>query len=66
VRLADDLALSAQWTYYYRGDGQAIDHILLAPNPSVIRLPRSTIAWRRESGWGGSDHAALTSDLVLP
>jgi predicted extracellular nuclease len=66
VRVADDLATSQQATYYYRGNGQAIDHILLAPNPNVFRLPRSTRAWRDATGWGGSDHAALTSDLVLP
>lgn len=66
VRVADDLAASEQATYWYQGRGRAIDHILIAPNPNVFRVPRSTRAWRDGSGWGGSDHAALTSDLVLP
>lgn len=66
VRVADDLPAAAQATYVYQGNGQAIDHLLLAPSASVVRLPRSSMVWRDADGWGGSDHAALTSDFVLP
>jgi hypothetical protein len=31
----------------------------------VLRLPRSSMVWRDGSGWGGSDHAALSSDFLL-
>lgn len=67
VRLADDLALTAQATYYYQGRAQAIDHLLLVPGDSAARIPRSSRVWREGgAGWGGSDHAALTSELALP
>ncbi|HVK85164.1 MAG TPA: endonuclease/exonuclease/phosphatase family protein [Kofleriaceae bacterium] len=66
VRVADDLPIGAQATYVYQGNGQAIDHLLLAPSASVVRLPRSSKVWRDADGWGGSDHAALSSDFVLP
>lgn len=67
TRVADDLAVTAQSTYYFQGSGQAIDHILLAPSANVVRLPRSSIVWRDNGGgFGGSDHAALTSSFVLP
>jgi predicted extracellular nuclease len=64
IRLADDLPLSAQSTYYFQGSGQAIDHLLLAPNAAARRVPRSSRAWRDGTGWGGSDHAALSSELT--
>lgn len=68
VRLADDLAPSAQATYYYQNSGQAIDHILLAPTQAARRVPKSARVWRDTSsrGWGGSDHAALSAELALP
>ncbi len=65
VRVADDLPVEAQATYRYDGRGQAIDHLLLAPSPRVLRLPRSSIVWRDATGYGGSDHAALSSDFLL-
>lgn len=64
VRLADDLALSAQATYRFNGRGEAIDHLLLAPTPAAVRIPKSSRVWRDGSGYGGSDHAALTSELT--
>ncbi|NVB79772.1 MAG: endonuclease/exonuclease/phosphatase family protein [Kofleriaceae bacterium] len=66
VRVADDLPAAAQATYTYQGYGQAIDHLLLAPSTSVVRVPRSSKVWRDGNGWGGSDHAALSSDFLLP
>lgn len=66
VRVADDLPAAAQATYTYQGYGQAIDHLLLAPSTSVVRQPRSSRVWRDGNGWGGSDHAALSSDFLLP
>jgi len=63
VRVADDLPEAAQATYLYLGRAQAIDHILLAPTPVAARVPRSSSVWWDGSGWGGSDHAALTSDF---
>lgn len=66
-RLADDLPLADQATYRYGGRGQAIDHLLLAPNRSDARLPRSARVWQGSSsfGYGGSDHAALTAELAI-
>jgi len=64
VRLADDLALDAQATYRFNGRGQAIDHLLLAPTPAAVRIAKSARVWRDGSGYGGSDHAALTSELT--
>jgi endonuclease/exonuclease/phosphatase family metal-dependent hydrolase len=68
TRVADDLALSAQSTYYFQGSGQAIDHILLVPTTNVVRVPKSSRTWRDSgaTGFGGSDHAALSSDFLLP
>lgn len=63
VRLADDLPLAQQSTYLFDGRGQAIDHLLLAPTPAAIRVPRSSLVFKDGGGWGGSDHFALTSEL---
>lgn len=68
IRVADDLPVDAQATYLFGGRGQAIDHLLLAPNTaSSRRIPHSSRAWRGSgsSGWGGSDHFALTSDFAI-
>ena len=66
VRVADDLQESLQATYRYAGRGQAIDHLLIAPSSVAWRVPRSSRVWRDTSGWGGSDHAALTSEFLFP
>jgi predicted extracellular nuclease len=66
IRVADDLPEAAQATYIYRGQGQAIDHLLLASGAGAVRVPRSSKVWRDGNGWGGSDHAALSSEFVLP
>ena len=66
VRVADDLQESQQATYRYAGRGQAIDHLLISPSSAIWRVPRSSRVWRDATGWGGSDHAALTSEFVFP
>ncbi len=66
IRLADDLVPAAQATYFYAGQGQSIDHILLAPGHASARVTRSSRAWRGTGGWGGSDHSALTTELRVP
>ena len=65
IRLADDLPLSAQSTYYYQGSGQAIDHLLVVPGDAATRrVPMSSRVWRDGTGFGGSDHAALSSEFA--
>ena len=65
IRVADDIPLAEQATYIYQGRGQSIDHLLLAPSIAATRVPRSSRVWRAgASGYGGSDHRALTSDFV--
>lgn len=66
IRLADDLPLAKQATYFYQGIGQSIDHILLAPAHAAVRVARSSRTWRNGFGWGGSDHSALTTELRIP
>ncbi len=66
LRIADDLPIAAQATYFYSGLGQSIDHILLAPGHAPARVTRSSRAWRDHGGWGGSDHSALTTELRVP
>lgn len=66
IRVADDIPLAEQATYIYQGRGQSIDRLLLAPSTAATRVPRSSRVWRAgASGYGGSDHRALTSDFVL-
>ena len=65
IRVADDLPVAQQATYIFDGRGQSIDHVLLAPTSVEARVPRSSRVWRDGTGWGGSDHAALTSELAL-
>jgi predicted extracellular nuclease len=66
VRVADDLPRPAQATYTYGGNSQAIDHLLVAPGVAAMRVPFSSQVWRDDRGWGGSDHAALTSEFLVP
>jgi predicted extracellular nuclease len=66
VRVADDLPIAGQGTYTYGSSSQAIDHLLLAPGVAAMRVPRSSRVWRDGRGWGGSDHAALTSEFLVP
>lgn len=66
VRVAADVPISEQGTYEFNGSLQAIDHILVAPGGAALRVLRSSRTWRDGRGYGGSDHAALTSDFLLP
>ncbi|MDX2090719.1 MAG: endonuclease/exonuclease/phosphatase family protein [Kofleriaceae bacterium] len=65
IRVADDLSPGAQATYYYQGNGQSIDHLLLAPTAAAVRIPHSARVWRDDDGYGGSDHAALSADFAV-
>lgn len=65
VRVADDLPATDQATYHYQGRGQAIDHLLISPSSAAFRVPRSSRVWSDGSGYGGSDHSALTSDFRI-
>ena len=66
LRVAADLPPDQQNTYTFAGQGQAIDHLLLAPAAAGEAVPRSARAWKDgASGYGGSDHAALTADFDL-
>lgn len=66
IRVADDLPPAEQATYVYQGNGQSIDHLLLAPGTAAMRVPRSSRVWRDgTTGYGGSDHRALTSDFII-
>jgi len=65
IRVADDVPPAEQATYIYQGRGQSLDHLLVAPSTVATRVPRSSRVWRDgTSGYGGSDHGALTSDFV--
>jgi predicted extracellular nuclease len=66
VRVADDVSDAEQATYIYGGRGQAIDHLLVAPNEGARRrIRRSAQTWRGPNGgYGGSDHFALTSSFA--
>jgi endonuclease/exonuclease/phosphatase family metal-dependent hydrolase len=66
IRVAADVPISQQGTYEFNGNLQAIDHILVAPAGGALRIERSSRTWRDGRGYGGSDHAALTSDFLLP
>lgn len=60
-RLAADVSASEQYTYYYQGQGQAIDHVYATAASASRYLPGSAEVLRdgARDGLGGSDHAAL-------
>lgn len=66
LRVAADLPLADQSTYVWNGRGEAIDHILQAPTPAGVAVPRSARVWKDSRGFAGSDHYALTADFELP
>ena len=67
IRLADDLPTPQQSTYVYKGQGESIDHLLLAPNGQAsARIPMATKVWLDGPGYAGSDHRAISSELKLP
>lgn len=65
VRVAADLSASEQVTYIFNGQGQAIDHLLLAHTNNGAAVPLSARTWRGSNGFAGSDHFALSADFEL-
>ncbi len=63
VRAAADLPEADQATYVWNGRGEAIDHVLQAVTPACALVPRSAKSWREASGFGGSDHFALSAEF---
>lgn len=68
ARVAAELPEAEQATYWYRGRPSAIDHLFLAGKASGAHVPGSSRVARDcpACGYGGSDHAALTADFLLP
>lgn len=66
LRVASDVPESEAWTLRYRGIGTFIDHLFLGGIGGVY-LPGSTVVHRGAfaSGYGGSDHAAVSATFRL-
>jgi len=68
VRVTRGRALGDVATYVYQGAPRMLDHILVTPG-SVGRIEEDTVQvhWDRwqQTGWGGSDHAALSVVMRL-
>lgn len=64
-RVAKDKPLSAQGTYVWNGQLEAIDHVFLATSSRGVYVPGSAAVVRDPGapGLAGSDHAALIADL---
>jgi len=59
-----------RWTFCFDGTREAIDHVLTAPNCGGAYIEASARRWGGDScpgasGFGGSDHAALSADFAL-
>lgn len=67
VRVADDVPDRLAWTYTWRSEGRAIDHLMLATDASGSYVPGTarSVGWEA-GGHAGSDHAALTAYFELP
>ena len=66
LRVASDLDPADAATYVWRGDPLELDHIFLAPGPSVAYVPGSArVARDASGGYRGSDHAALRADFIV-
>ncbi|MBN8226709.1 endonuclease/exonuclease/phosphatase family protein [Corallococcus macrosporus] len=65
LRVAKDRPVNETWTYVYSGQGQAIDHLYLAPNAGGAYVPGSFRVARDGNGYGGSDHGAVYADFAL-
>lgn len=66
-RAGDEKPNDQMWTFEYRGDLQAIDHLLLAPTAGGAYVESSATVVRDASGSGlaDSDHAALFADFEM-
>lgn len=65
LRVAADLPLADQYTYYFSGRGEVIDHLLQAKTQMGVVIARSAQTWGSNSGYAGSDHQALTADFEM-
>lgn len=66
IRVAADRPVSEQVTYIFNGQGEAIDHLLLAHTSNGVAVPMSARTWRTTAtGFAGSDHFALSADFEL-
>lgn len=65
VRVAADIPLADQYTYFFNGTGQAIDHLLQAKTQLGVVVARSALTWGPSNGYAGSDHQALTADFEM-
>lgn len=66
-RAGDEKSNDQMWTFSFRGDLQAIDHILVAPTEGGAYVESSATVVRDRNGGGlaDSDHAALHADFAL-
>ena len=62
-RVARDIPVSEQATYFFNGSGQAIDHVFHAVKAAGAPVPKSTRVVRGTTGYAGSDHCALVTDF---
>lgn len=54
-------------TYYYQGQWEAIDHLMVAPSAGGEAVADSFLVIRDSSGgYGGSDHSAVRASFLLP
>ncbi len=66
-RVASELSNNLAATYRYNGSLQAIDHLFVATESSGAYVSGTAESVRGPSfGLGGSDHAALKADFLLP
>jgi predicted extracellular nuclease len=67
LRAGAEKPVSQMWTYEYRGDRQAIDHLLVAPTNGGAYVDTSATVVRGAAGDGlaDSDHAALHAEFEL-
>ncbi|MGM0557734.1 MAG: endonuclease/exonuclease/phosphatase family protein [Myxococcota bacterium] len=67
LRAGAEKPASEMWTYDYRGDRQAIDHLLVARTNGGSYIETSAQVVRGQAGGGlaDSDHAALHADFQL-
>lgn len=67
VRVAKDLPEAQQGTYTFGGQKQAIDHIYTTSSRATAYVAKSATVLRDgNSGFAGSDHAAIYADFNLP
>lgn len=66
LRVARELPDALQWTNYYDGEGEAIDHLFVATSGSGAYVPGTAQVVGGSPGYAGSDHDALRASFWLP